>query len=139
MGGVLIPRLCGIMPTQHPPLDTSRLRAKKQWLRLTHLLLALGFFAGLFMENVTARWGLALPALVLWVEVGILWRLYRLPSKNARAISIWLAMWSLVLGTLLSALFPTHGIHLMHIAIVGGYVVTLLSVASHVVVNHEHK
>lgn len=130
MGSRLVPMLTGI---KTKPLTTNRI------FHPLHFWLALVFYSGLVIEVWYLQLALACQALVLFIEIIYLWRLWQPPVRSSRAISLWIASWLLVFGTLASSLWPDYRTDLYHIAFIGVFMVGTITVASHVLVMHEHR
>ncbi len=128
VGGRLMPFLTGM-----PALKEANQKPSY------HLVLASLFFFGLGVETLTsfAHIGLMLQALSIFCELSFLWGLYHLPSKESRAVALWISSWLLFLGPFISSLWPAWTIHFMHLTFLGCFAAGTIAVASHVSVSHR--
>lgn len=133
VGGKLIPVLTGVSGGVIVEKKYSRYEMK------IHALLAALFFVGLYFQHVLGliQWGMTLKAIVLFVEIGFLWKLYKTPSRSSRAYLLWIAAWLLPTTQGLSVPFPTWNLHIEHIMFIGTFLVGTIAVASHVIVSHQ--
>lgn len=121
VGGRLMPFLTGM-----PFINTQNEKTSN------HFLAAVIYFSGFFF----GKWGYFLQALALIFEVAYLWGLYHKPGSGTRAKVLWVSSWLLVLGPVLSFIWPQHALHLMHLTYIGCFAAGTLTVASHVIVSH---
>jgi uncharacterized protein involved in response to NO len=65
------------------------------------------------------------------------WKLYRLPSERTGFTwGIWIACWCFVVGMLMPVLWPTGGIHGVHMVFIGGFSLLTILIATRVTLAH---
>ena len=73
----------------------------------------------------------AVTAMGLWV-----WKLVRLPRRDAPGWALWAAGWMVMAGLWAAALEPGHVIAALHVAFLGGFAVLTMGIGTRVLVSH---
>jgi hypothetical protein len=137
IGPFLLPRFLG-MPTPDLPESTTPTGA---WLRKAGLaasaglLILVSFYVEALAWHKTAyalRFGVTLVYLLLTMP------LHRAPkTSNSLGLAIRLSLAGIVAGFLVVALFPAYRVALLHLALIGGFAVITLTVATRVMFGHS--
>ncbi len=140
VGSRLLPALMGWeeMPLVQITMSNSpkpKFLTNQMWLLLI-LMIALGlsFFIEAFMNSQIGR---TLRALVPTIIAFRFWQLHKLPlEKTWLSRWIWISGWCIVIGLWGYSLFPSYGVHLMHVTFIGGFSLLTLMIATRVTIAH---
>jgi uncharacterized protein involved in response to NO len=135
VGSLLVPAFAGIKdPLLIPGIARPHERRGRRALYLTVIaVLALAFVAearGFARAGAAAR-ALAVTTMGLWV-----WKLTRLPRRDAPGFALWSSGWIAIAGTWALALFASRPMIGLHVVFIGGFGLLTMGIATRVVVSH---
>jgi uncharacterized protein involved in response to NO len=142
VGSRLIPALTG---WEDPPLvqiaPSIQINLESKFLSAQILLLLglAGFLTtSFFLEAfVNIQVGRILRAIVTTIIAIRFWKIYKFPlEKTWLSRWLWTSGWCVSIGLWGYALFPSYGIHLLHITFVGGFSLMTLMIATRVTLAH---
>lgn len=126
-----------LMAGQAPPPDMDASPAEKRKL-LGYAAVGLTIFASFWLEQF--GWisvGPLLRALAVALATGLGGGAWRWPAKaGLHRRLVWLAIWLLPCGLVLSALFPDLRVAALHVTFIGGFGMLTFGVATHVALSH---
>jgi uncharacterized protein involved in response to NO len=133
VGSLILPLMAG----QPPPPDLDASPAEKRKL-LGYAAVGLTIFASFWFEQF--GWTTSAPLLragAVALATGVGGGAWRRPAKaGLHRRLVWIAIWLLPCGLVLSALFPDLRVAALHITFIGGFGMLAFSVATHVALSH---
>jgi hypothetical protein len=135
VGSLLVPTFAGMRdPLVIPGIAAPHARRGRRVLYgAVIVVLALAFGAEALERpaiGMTLR-ALAVTTMGLWV-----WKLTRLPRRDAPGWALWGSGWMVMMGTWSAALFPAASVAGLHVAFLGGFAVLTLGIGTRVLVSH---
>jgi uncharacterized protein involved in response to NO len=133
VGSLILPLMAG----QPPPPDLDASPAEKRKL-LGYAAVGVTIFASFWLEQFGwTSGGPLLRAGAVALATGLGGGAWRWPAKaGLHRRLVWLALWLLPCGLVLSALFPALRVALLHITFIGGFGMLAYGVATHVALSH---
>lgn len=130
----------GQMPVQIMPIKTvytlerSAFKGFLQSGRLGYLFVSLSFLTLLLNQFSISGFF----QLMLFIQIGYFhWKLHQYPrNKGILARWLWFACWALGIGLLVNILFPSLGVHGLHLEMVAGFSLVVLLISSRVILAH---
>ncbi|HET9326329.1 MAG TPA: NnrS family protein [Candidatus Eisenbacteria bacterium] len=135
VGSLLVPTFAGMRdPLVIPGVAKAHERAGRRALYAVMMaVLALAFV----LESAhRPTLGMAMRATAVTVMVTWVWKLYRLPRRDAAGFVLWGAGWFLPLGLLGATLDPLHAVALLHFTYMGGFALLTIGIGTRVIVSH---
>ncbi len=132
IGPYLGPRLMGLVRPDTETPGSSRLKAA------LFILAGISVFVSFWIEaGLSEASGRLLRALVVGAILLPTVRLFRLPRRPLWHLrGLWLSFWCVIVGQLLSGVFPDYEISALHVTFVGGFGLLTLTIATRVTVAH---
>jgi uncharacterized protein involved in response to NO len=135
VGSLLVPTFAGLRdPLTIPGVAAPHGRAGRRPLYLALLAALLAAFvcelAGFARAGMAVRTA-TVTAMGLWV-----WKLWRLPRRDAPGWTLWSAGWFVMAGPWAAVLWPAHAAAGLHLTFLGGFGLLTLGVGTRVVVSH---
>ncbi len=133
VGSLVLPLMGGAPPP--PDLGSA---PRETWKALAYASAGAAIFASLLLEQLGfERSGPLLRAIVVAIGLGFGGGAWRLPGKpGAHRKLVWLAVWLMPVGLIVSALWPDYRVPALHIVFIGGFSLMAFGVATHVAVSH---
>ena len=133
VGSLVLPLMSG-MP---PPADLGS-APRETWKAIAYAFAGAAIFASLVIEQLGfERSGPILRAIVVSVGLGLGGGAWRPPGKpGAHRKLVWLAVWLMPVGLIVSALWPDYRVPALHILYIGGFSLMVFGVATHVALSH---
>lgn len=133
VGSLILPLMTGAPP----PADLGA-APRETWKALAYALAGAAIFASLLLEQLGfVRCGPILRAIVLSIGLGLGGGAWRMPGKpGAHRKLVWLAVWMMPVGLLVSALWPDYRVPALHILFIGGFALLAFGVGTHVALSH---
>lgn len=135
VGSLLVPTFAGIAD---PLVIRGVAGPHERRGRRTFYLVLIGLLAAAFVAEAFGfgRLGMALRAATvstigLWV-----WKLTRLPRRDAPGFALWSAGWLIVAGLWGATLWPAHATGALHLTFLGGFGLLTLGIGTRVTVAH---
>jgi uncharacterized protein involved in response to NO len=135
VGSLLVPTFAGIAD----PLSIRGVAKphERRGRRALYLALIAALAAAFALELLGApRWGMALRATTVSVIGLLVWKITRLPRRDAPGIALWSAGWLMMAGLWAATLWPAHVIAALHLTFLGGFGLVTLGIATRVTVAH---
>ena len=132
VGGLVLPLMAGTPPP--PDLGSTARETRKA---LAYAAIGVIIFASLLLEQSGwSRGGPFLRAamLALGITLGGAWRRPDKPGLHRQLV--WLAVWLMPVGLLVSGLWPDYRVPALHILFIGGFGLMAFGVATHVALTH---
>jgi uncharacterized protein involved in response to NO len=135
VGSLLVPTFAGMRsPLVIPGVAGPHERGGRRRLYAAVIAaLALAFAAELAGRP---RLGMALRAVAVTIMGLWVWKLTRLPRRDAPGFALWGAGWMVMAGTWVAVLTPGHVVAGLHIAFLGGFAVLTMGIGTRVLVSH---
>jgi uncharacterized protein involved in response to NO len=135
VGGLVLPLMGGALPP--PDLGSSRRETHKA---LAYAATGLLVFASFPLEQWGwVRGGPLLRAITVVLGFTLSGGAWRRPGKpGLHRQLVWLAVWLMPVGLLVSALWPDYRVPALHILFIGGFGLMAFAVATHVTLAHLH-
>ncbi|MDP6775970.1 MAG: NnrS family protein [Candidatus Latescibacteria bacterium] len=132
IGAYLGPRLMGLVRPDTEAPGSSRLKAA------LFILAGISVFASFWIETALSEpSGRLLRALVVGAILLTTVRIFRLPRRPLWHLrGLWLSFWCVILGQLLSGVFPDYEVAALHVTFIGGLALLTLTIATRVTVSH---
>ncbi len=133
IGGLVLPLMGGAPPP--PDLGSA---PRETWKALAYGSAGAAIFASLILEQLGfERSGPLLRAIVVAIGLGLGGGAWRLPGKpGAHRKLVWLAVWLMPVGLIVSALWPDYRVPALHILFIGGFSLMAFGVGTHVALSH---
>jgi hypothetical protein len=133
IGSLVLPLVSGAAPP--PDLGSSPRETRKA---LAYVAVGVGLFASFVLENVGwVRGGPLARALILTAALVAGTGAWRPPGKpGLHRRLIWVALWLVPVGLLVSGLWPAYRVPALHIVFIGGFGLMAFAVATHVNIGH---
>jgi uncharacterized protein involved in response to NO len=133
VGSLVLPLMAGIPP----PTDLGS-APREKWKALAYAFTGAAIFASLLLEQLGfERSGPILRAIVVSIGLGLGGGAWRLPGKpGAHRQLVWLAVWLMPVGLVVSALWPDYRVPALHILFIGGFSLMAFGVGTHVALSH---
>ena len=133
VGSLVLPLMGGATPP--PDLGSA---PRETWKALAYAAAGIAIFLSLLLEQLGFdRSGPLLRAMVVAIGLGFGGRALRLPGKpGAHRKLVWLAVWLMPVGLIVSAIWPDYRVPAMHILYIGGFSLLVFGVGSHVAMSH---
>jgi len=133
IGGLVLPLMGGAPPP--PDLGSA---PRETWKALAYGFAGAAIFASLILEQLGfERSGPLLRAIVVAIGLGLGGGAWRLPGKpGAHRKLVWLAVWLIPVGLIVSALWPDYRVPALHIRFIGGFSLMAFGVGTHVALSH---
>jgi uncharacterized protein involved in response to NO len=133
VGSLVLPLMSGAAPP--PDLDASPRERRKV---LVYGAAGVGILLSLIVEQVGwARGGPLLRAIVVASGLGLGAGAWRMPAKpGAHRRLVWLSVWLMPIGLVVSGLWPDYRVPALHILFIGGFGLMAFGVATHVALSH---
>lgn len=133
IGSLVLPLMAGTPPP--PDLGSSPRETRKA---LAYAACGATIFATLLVEQ--SGWGRLGPLLRAAVVCGGFWlgadARHRPGKPGLHRHLVWVSIWLMPLGLLVSALFPDYRVPALHIVFIGGFSLMAFGVATHVTLSH---
>lgn len=133
VGSLVLPLMAGAPPPAD--LGSSPRESRKA---LAYAAAGVAIFASFLIEELGfARSGPLLRAAVIAVGLGLGGGAWRLPGKpGVHRTLVWLSVWLMPVGLIVSALWPDYRVPALHILFIGGFSLMAFGVATHVTLSH---
>jgi uncharacterized protein involved in response to NO len=139
VGGRLVPGILGwqkIVAEQRSRYENARVYAEEipgsLWFALFVFLVSYAIQGQIHTQYL---W-LMRAGVLLFVAVRY-WRLYRFPQeRTVFTWGIWISCWSFVLGMFIPVIWPSGGVHGIHMVFIGGFSLLTILVATRVTLAH---
>jgi len=133
VGSLVLPLMSG-MP---PPADLGS-APRETWKALAYAFAGATIFASLVVEQLGfERGGPILRAIVVSIGLGLGGGAWRMPGKpGAHRKLVWIAVWLMPIGLIVSALWPDYRVPALHILFIGGFSLMAFGVGTHVALSH---
>jgi len=133
IGSLFLPLVAG-MP---PPADLGS-SPRERWKAVGYFAAGIGIFLSLLVEELGGvRSGPLLRAAIVAIALGYGAGAVRGPRKPGfHRRLIWLAVWLIPVGLVLSAIAPDYRVPALHVVFVGGFSLMAFAVATHVSLGH---
>lgn len=135
VGSLLVPTFAGMRdPLRIPGVAAPHERRGRRLLYgCVIATLALAFLAELMGS---ARIGAILRAIAVTTMGLWVWKLTRLPRRDAPGFALWSAGWMVMLGLWATAAFPSYTAAALHVAFIGGFALLTMGIGTRVLVSH---
>ncbi len=133
VGSLVLPLMAGIPP----PADLGS-APRERWKALTYGCAGAAIFASFLLEQLGfERSGPILRALAVSIGLGLGGGAWHLPGKpGAHRKLVWLAVWLMPVGLVVSAIWPDYRVPALHILFIGGFSLMAFGVGTHVALSH---
>ena len=133
VGSLVLPLMAGIPP----PADLGS-APRERWKALAYGCTGAAIFASFLLEQLGfERSGPILRALVVSIGLGLGGGAWHLPGKpGAHRKLVWLAVWLMPVGLVVSAICPDYRVPALHILFIGGFSLMAFGVGTHVALSH---
>jgi uncharacterized protein involved in response to NO len=132
VGSLVLPLMGGTPP----PADLGS-APRETWKALAYASAGVAIFASLLLEQLGfERSGPLLRAIVVSIGLGFggAWRLPGKPGAHRKLV--WLSVWLMPVGLIVSALWPDYRVPALHILFIGGFSLMAFGVGTHVALGH---
>lgn len=135
VGSLLVPTFAGMRnPLVIPGVAAPhQRRGRRLFYGVVIAALAFAFAAEL---NGYPKTGMALRAAAITTMGLSVWKLTRLPRRDAPGFALWGSGWMVMAGLWAAALLPTHVVAGLHVAFLGGFAVLTMGIGTRVLVAH---
>ena len=133
IGGLALPLMGGAPPP--PDLGSA---PRETWKALAYASAGAAIFASLLLEELGfERSGPLFRAIVVAIGLGLGGGAWHLPGKpGAHRKVVWLAVWLMPAGLIVSALWPDYRVPALHILFIGGFSLLAFGIGTHVALSH---
>jgi len=133
IGGLVLPLMGGAEPP--PDLGSA---PREYWKALGYAAAGAMIFASFLFEQIGfERGGPLFRAMVVAIGLGLGGGAWRPPGKpGVHRKLVWLSVWLMPVGLIVSALWPDYRVPALHILFIGGFSLMAFGVATHVALSH---
>ena len=135
VGSLLVPTFSGMRkPLEIPGVAVAHERRGR---RLLYALVIVTFIIAFATELLgQPRIGAFLRAVTVTTMGLWVWKLTRLPRRDAPGFALWGSGWMILTGMWTTAVFPTYTLAGLHIVFIGGFALLTMGISTRVLVAH---
>lgn len=124
IGSRLVPALLGNVQTDF----------KLKTILITGLVLISSFAIEVYLSVFA---GTSIRNIIIMLVAFVAWKIHKLPRRRGyQAWGLWIAAWSMVIGSLAASFFPYNRIHFLHLLFISGISMLTLMIGTRVSLSH---